>query len=41
MDMKAITLKWFAILNEDDIVEEILQMPESVSGESYIIIPEA
>lgn len=40
MEMKAITLKWFAILNEDDIVEEVLQMPESVSGELYIIIPE-
>lgn len=39
MENKAIEMKWFAILNDKDIVEEVMQMPAGVSGEAYIVIP--
>lgn len=39
MESLAIELSWFAILNDEDIVEEVLQMPSSIAGPQYIVIP--
>lgn len=38
METKAIEMKWFAVLNEHDIVEAVMQMPAGVSGEAYIVL---
>lgn len=40
METRAIEMKWFAVLNENDIVEEVMQMPAGISGDAYIVIPE-
>lgn len=39
MAILAIEKSWFAILNDQDIVEEVMQMPSGVEGPDYIKIP--
>lgn len=39
METMAVQKSWFAVLNDQDIVEEVLQMPSSVSGAEFIVIP--
>lgn len=39
MKIRAIEMSWFAVLNQEDIVEEIMQMPSGVTGPAYIVIP--